>query len=174
MSKLIIEIRKDLPKTFYKDGGVSILVEEMMKAINESLKYAKDLIQPQLPVGATGNLQRNLTIEPAVSKYKGRRIEGRLTNKYYSKRYAYVVELGRTAGSKMPPKGSLIRWIKAKKGLSDKEAKRIEFAVRQKISQNPKSGTFTWARNMNRINSFTMSSFEKHINTYISRFKGMK
>jgi hypothetical protein len=47
--------------------------------------------------------------------------------------YAEVVEKGRTPGKAMPPKGSLLRWLQVKLGLSAETAQRVEYLVRRKI-----------------------------------------
>lgn len=52
---------------------------------------------------------------------------------FHGSKYGDVIEKGRTAGKGMPPKGSLVRWLEVKLGLSEKEAQRIEFVVRRKI-----------------------------------------
>ena len=50
-----------------------------------------------------------------------------------AQKYAEVIEKGRTAGKGMPPVGTLLRWLEVKLGLSETEAKQIEFVVRRKI-----------------------------------------
>lgn len=50
-----------------------------------------------------------------------------------AQKYAEVIEKGRTAGKGMPPKGTLIRWIETKLGLSAEAAQKIEFVIRRKI-----------------------------------------
>ncbi len=52
---------------------------------------------------------------------------------FHGSKYGDVVEKGRSAGKGMPPKGTLVRWLEVKLGLSTKEAQRIEFVVRRKI-----------------------------------------
>lgn len=60
---------------------------------------------------------------------------------FHGSKYGDVVEKGRTAGKGMPPKGSLIRWLEVKLGLSEKEAQRIEFVVRRKIASKGTKGS---------------------------------
>ena len=86
--KLIIEERLGLPSVFYKDGGRLIILDEMSKVIDNALRQIKGILQPLLPVGATGNLQKSLTIDSTRGKYKGNRIGRRMYNKGYAKRYA--------------------------------------------------------------------------------------
>lgn len=46
---------------------------------------------------------------------------------------AEVIEKGRSPGKGMPPKGMLVRWIEVKLGLSETEARKIEFVIRRSI-----------------------------------------
>lgn len=52
-----------------------------------------------------------------------------------AQKYVEVIEKGRRAGKGMPPKGVMLRWIETKLGLSETEAKRIEFAIRRGIGK---------------------------------------
>lgn len=56
--------------------------------------------------------------------------------------YGDVIALGRKPGGRMPPQGSLLRWIEVVLGADAKEAQRIEFVVRRKISQKGFEGAF--------------------------------
>ena len=59
---------------------------------------------------------------------------------YHGSKYGDVVENGRSPGKGMPPKGSLVRWLEVKLGLSEREAMRIEFVVRRKIATKGTQG----------------------------------
>lgn len=150
-TKLIIEERLGLPSVLYKDGGRLIILEEMSKAIDNALRQIKGILQPILPVGATSKLQASLTIDSARGIYKGNRIEGRMYNKGYAKRYAGVVELGRKSGSRRPPIAPLKLWLKKKKGLSEKEASRAAYGLSIHISREGTKPQLQWARNTPRF-----------------------
>lgn len=49
--------------------------------------------------------------------------------------YAPWVEGGRMPMRKMPPKGSLVAWIKLKLGVSEKQAGRLEFVIARAIQR---------------------------------------
>lgn len=149
--KLIIEERFGLPSVFYKDGGRLIILDEISKAIDNALKQTKEIFQPILPVGATSKLQKSLTIDSAKGKYKGNRIEGRMYNKGYAKRYAGVVELGRKAGSKRPPTAPLVKWLMKKKGISKEEASRAAYGLSIHIARKGTKPQLQWARNTPRF-----------------------
>lgn len=149
--KLVIEERLGIPSILYKDGGRLIILEEMSKAIDNALRQIKGILQPLLPVGATGKLRNSLTVDPAVGKYRGNRIEGKMYNKGYAKRYAGVVELGRNSGSRMPPQAPIVKWLMVKKGLSKKEASRSAFGLRKRISEKGIQPKLQWASNSPRF-----------------------
>lgn len=50
-------------------------------------------------------------------------------------RYAPWVEGGRMPMRKMPPKGSLVSWIKLKLGVSEERASRLEFVIARAIKR---------------------------------------
>lgn len=50
-------------------------------------------------------------------------------------KYGEVVEKGRRPGQKMPPEGTLLRWIEVKMGLDAVAARKIEYVVRRKIGK---------------------------------------
>lgn len=53
--------------------------------------------------------------------------------------YGDIVERGRQPG-KMPPKGSLLRWIEVVLGKSEAEAKSLEFVIRRAIAAKGTDG----------------------------------
>lgn len=163
--KLIIEERLGLPSVLYKDGGRMIILDEMSKAIDNALRQIKGILQPLLPVGATSKLQNSLTIDSARGKYRGNRIEGRLYNKGYAKRYAGVVELGRRSGAKRPPTAPLKKWLMVKKGLSSKEASRAAYGLSIHIGREGTKAQLQWARNTPRFKLIA----ERELNTGLIR-----
>jgi hypothetical protein len=65
-----------------------------------------------------------------------------------AQKYAEVIEKGRTPGKGMPPEGTLVRWLEVKLGLSETEAKRIEFVVRRKIGVKGFKGRFMFEKSV--------------------------
>ena len=169
--KLIIEERLGLPSILYKDGGRIIILEEMSKAIDNALRQIKGILQPLLPVGATGKLQSSLTIDSARGKYKGNRIEGRMYNKGYAKRYAGVVELGRKAGSKRPPIAPLKNWLMKKKSLSSKEASRAAYGLSIHIGREGTRPQLQWARNIPRFKLIAERELKMGLGRVLKRIK---
>ena len=83
---------------------------------------------PQGVYGAQGGLLGSIQAE--VTGKGSPIIKGTVMS---AQKYAEVIEKGRTAGKGMPPKGTLVRWIEVKLGLSETEARKIEFVIRRKI-----------------------------------------
>ena len=54
---------------------------------------------------------------------------------YNAAPYAGVIEHGRRAGSKMPPKEAIVRWIQRRMGKSEKEARSLAFVVQRAIAR---------------------------------------
>jgi hypothetical protein len=75
-----------------------------------------------------------------------------------AQKHAEVIEKGRSPGKGMPPKGMLVRWIEVKLGLSETEAKRVEFVIRRSIGKKGFEG-----RHM----------FEKAVTENIGRIEAM-
>lgn len=169
--KLIIEERRGLPSVLYKDGGRTIIVEEMAKAINSALSQIKSILQPLLPVGATGNLQRALTVDLAKSQYRGNRIYGRMYTKGYAKRYAGVVELGRGRNKRRPPTAPLARWLMVKKGLSRKEASRAAFGLSRHIAREGTKPQLQWASNSLRFRNIANRELNMAMRVVLRRIK---
>lgn len=59
--------------------------------------------------------------------------------------YGDVIEYGRQPG-KMPPTGSLIRWIEVKLGTDRHTAERLDFVIRKKIATKGFPGAFMFER----------------------------
>lgn len=113
--------------------------EIIQKAIDDAMSEAVALLEaglkkegriPQGVFGAQGGLLASVYGEvagrgtPVVKGVAG-----------LQKKYAEVIEKGRTPGKGIPPKGALVRWIEVKMGLDSKAAKKIEFVVRRSIAR---------------------------------------
>lgn len=102
---------------------------------------------PQGVYGAQGGLLASIQAE--VGGKGTPQVKGIVASAH---KYAEVVEKGRTAGKGMPPKGTLLRWLEVKLGLSAKEAQRIEFVVRRKIGLKGTKGAFMFEKSVTENN----------------------
>lgn len=106
--------------------------------VTMATQFLANEVQKRTPQGVMG-YQGGLisTINSEVSGKGTPQIKGIV---FHGSKYGDVIEKGRTAGKGMPPKGSLLRWLEVKLGLSEKEAQRIEFVVRRKIGMKGTKG----------------------------------
>lgn len=49
--------------------------------------------------------------------------------------YSPIVELGRRAGSKMPPLAAIVPWIRRRLGMTEAEAMEIQYIIRKRIAE---------------------------------------
>ncbi len=127
----MISVRVDTSGALLSGQAPEIIQKNLDKAIVEATLLLWREVQSRTPQGVSG-YQGGLisTIQQEVFGKGTSAIKGVVAQ---GKPYGEVIEKGRTAGKGMPPAGSLLRWLEVKLGLSEKEAKRIEFVVRRKI-----------------------------------------
>jgi hypothetical protein len=128
----------ELKVSITRKGGVfdgkteEVIREELLGAMYEATMFLERKVKsgtPQGVYGAKGGLLSTIhgeVIDRGVGIIRG--IVG------HQSAYGDVIEKGRTAGKAMPPEGSLIRWIQVKLGMSETEAKGIEYVIRRKIA----------------------------------------
>lgn len=99
--------------------------------ITEATMFLLAEVKKRTPQGV-GGAQSGLlgSIQADVTGKGSRLVKGTVMT---AQQYGEVIEKGRTPGKGMPPKGSLVRWIEVKLGLSEQEARRVEFVIRRKI-----------------------------------------
>ena len=114
---------------------------------------------PQGVFGAQGGLLGSIQGEPIIGKGTPM-VKGAVVSAH---EYAEVIEKGRAAGKGMPPKYlngkdgelTLVRWIEVKMGLSEDQAKKIEFVVRRSIGKKGFKGAHMFEKalieNLNRL-----------------------
>lgn len=114
------------------DGKAPAIIQAGLdRFVTMATQFLDNEVQKRTPQGVMG-YQGGLisTINSEVTGKGTPLIKGTV---FHGSKYGDVVERGRTPGKGMPPKGSLVRWLEVKLGLSTKEAQRIEFVVRRKI-----------------------------------------
>ena len=126
-----LSIKIDTSGALLNGQAPAIIQKNLDKAIVEATLFLWREVQSRTPQGV-GGYQGGLisTIQQEVTGKGTPIVKGTI---FQGKPYGEVIEKGRTAGKGMPPEGSLLRWLEVKLGLSEKEAKRIEFVVRRKI-----------------------------------------
>jgi len=117
----------------FEGQAPEIVNKAMTLAMYEATSFLEREVKKRTPQGvggAKGGLMSTIygeVIGPGMPLVKG--------IVAHQSKYGDVIEKGRTAGKAMPPEGVLIRWIQVKMGLSEPEAKRVEFVIRRKIGQ---------------------------------------
>ncbi len=108
-----------------------IVQGKLLEAMYEATAFLEREVKSRTPKGVYGEKDGLVsTVQGKVAGIGTPVIKGIVA---HQSKYGDVIEKGRTAGKTMPPEGYLIRWIQVKMGLSEYEAKRLEFVIRRKI-----------------------------------------
>lgn len=127
----MLTVRIDTSGALLNGQAPAIIQKNLDRTIVEATLFLWREVQSRTPQGVSG-YQGGLisTIRQEVTGKGTPIVKGVI---FQGKPYGEVIEKGRSAGKGMPPEGSLLRWLEVKLGLSEKDAKRIEFVVRRKI-----------------------------------------
>lgn len=79
----------------------------------------------------------------------------------HGSKYGDVIEYGRRPGKKMPPEGTLLRWVEIKTGLSGKAAEQVEFLIRRKIGKKGFEGAHMFEKAWNENQGKLKRIFDK-------------
>ena len=158
----MISVRVDTSGALLNGQAPKIIQQNLDKAIVSATLLLWREVQSRTPQGVSG-YQGGL-ISSILQEVIGKgtpSIKGMIT---HGKPYGDVIEKGRSTGKGMPPEGSLLRWLEVKLGLSEKEAKRIEFVVRRKIKAKGFEGAHMFEQafkdNLSRVEAiFTRAGF---------------
>ncbi len=128
-----LSIRVDTSGAILEGKAPAIIQADLDRFVTAATMYLTAEVKKRTPQGVSGAQGGLLsTIQSEVTGRGTPLIKGMVT---HGSRYGDVIEKGRTAGKGMPPKGSLVRWLEVKLGLSEQQARRIEFVVRRKIGR---------------------------------------
>ena len=109
-----------------------IVEDESRVFLEIVLAFLQRLVQAFTPVGTTGLLRRSVKTQIFGQRVN---LRGEVFTGAETASYAETIELGRTPGSRMSPKGVLITWIKRKFGVDEFEAERLEYPVARNIAR---------------------------------------
>ncbi len=122
----------------FKGDAPDVIRKDMTAVMHKVVAFLERAVKARTPRGVFGAQGGLLgTIQGEVQGKGTPIIKGVV---FHGSAHGDVIEKGRTAGKAMPPKGSLVRWLEVKLGLSEKQAQRIEFVVRRKIAKKGFSG----------------------------------
>ena len=131
----VIEIQKSGPLFEQPEAVIQEGTDRFITEVTALLENAVKSITPVGVFGAQGGLLSTIhgeTVDLGTPSAMG--IVG------HQSPYGDVIEMGRRPGGKMPPEGSLIRWIEVVLGADENTAKRLEFPIRRKIAQKGFAG----------------------------------
>ncbi len=116
------------------EGVVSeIVTKELTSAMYEATAFIEGEVKKRTPQGVFGTGGGlTSTIFGEVDVKGSPVVRGEVG---HQSKYGDVVEKGRSAGEKMPPKGALLRWIEVKLGVDEEEAEELEFGIRYMIGK---------------------------------------
>ena len=106
-------------------AGLDSFVTEAVNFLDGQVKART----PQGVLGGQGGVISSIQTPPITGKGTPM-VKGSVVSAHS---YAAVIEKGRRPGKGMPPKGMLVRWIETKLGLSETEARKVEFVIRRSI-----------------------------------------
>ena len=156
----MINIRIDTSGALLEGKAPAIIQQGLDRFVTMATIFLSAEVQKGTPQGVMG-YQGGLiaTINSEVTGKGTPVVKGSV---FHGSKYGDVVEKGRTAGKGMPPKGSLVRWLEVKLGLSQKEAQRIEFVVRRKIGLKGTKGAQMFEKaltnNLGRLEQMAQSA----------------
>lgn len=160
---------------FFDDKTPGEISRELNRAMTEAVQFLEVKVKEYLPsdvdgisrgVGVFGD-QGGLrsTIHGEVSKgsafFKGMTGSSVITGIVgHMSAYGDVIEKGRRANKGMPPKGSLVRWMEVKLGMSTEEARKKEFVLRRSIGKKGFPGVRMFERAFNEHETTVHGIFE--------------
>jgi hypothetical protein len=160
--QLIASIKVKGPLLEGKAAG--IIQDNLDKAITEAVMFMIPQIKAATPVGVNGDSGGLRGSELAEVTGKGTPlVKGIVAT---ASPYGLAVEKGRRPGMKMPPAGTLLRWLEVKLGVDEKTAQRIEFVVRRKIA---KQGFSRWPQGAQMFES-TLDKYWPQVQGIFDRY----
>ena len=151
----------------FNGKGPGIVREQLTSAMYEATAFLEEKVKENLPTELDG-LSRGIGIFGNQGGLRGGihgEVEkGTLAIKgivAHQSLYGDIIEKGRTPGQPPPPKGTLVRWIEVKLGMSQDQAERIEFVVRRKIGQKGFPGIHMFERAFEDNYEDLMKLFDK-------------
>lgn len=153
------QIRIEKTGKIFEGQAPGILEQNLTAAMYEATLFLEGEVRKGTPQGVYGT-QGGL-ISTIYSEVHGKGtpvVKGIVAEQ---SKYGEVIEKGRRPGQKMPPAGTLLRWIEVKMGVSAEQAARIEFLVRRKIGQKGFEGAHMFEKAITKGLPALQAIFEK-------------
>jgi len=130
----------------FEGKAPEIVRKDLLSAMHEATAFLEGKVKENAPTGVYGT-QGGLvaTIHGEVVEH-GDAVTGIVG---HQSKYGDVIEMGRRPGQKMPPAGTLLRWVEIKTGLTGKPARQVEFLIRRKIGKKGFEGAHMFEKAWN-------------------------
>lgn len=131
-----MEMRVSIQATgaLFDGRSQAIINDQLTQYMYEATQYWEHLVKQFTPQGVNGERGVGL-VNTVAGEVIGKGTPVQKGVIMHTSLHGDVIERGRTPGKKMPPEGTMLRWIQLKMGVSEAEAKSIEFLVRRKIGR---------------------------------------
>ena len=141
-----------------KGQAPEIVRERLKAAMSDACAFGKRKIQLRTPRGASARagLMSSIQFETRPTA------TGRIGIIGTANPYGLVVEMGRRPGMGKPPIGALVPWIKMKLGVSEEEAERIQFPMRNKIARDGTEPVEMFAKLLTDDRAALDAIFQRH------------
>lgn len=136
-----------------------IVQRTMNAAMHEAVQFGVRRVKGRTPQGVSGAQGGLLGSIQGEVRHPGGDVVGIIGT---ASPYGLVVEKGRTPGSKMPPAGTMLRWLEVKMGISTEEAQGIEYVVRRKIARKGTEGAHMFEQTIDEDAASFQTIFERH------------
>ena len=110
--------------------SAEVVTRHLSAATAEATQYGARRVKQRTPQGVDAMLVKS--IQPEVRRAGTNQVFGLIGT---ALAYGQVIEMGRKPGGRVPPKGSLLRWVKFRFGIGGEDAERAETALRFSIAQ---------------------------------------
>ncbi|WP_028318959.1 hypothetical protein [Desulfobulbus elongatus] len=137
----------------------AIVRRNMRAAMHEAVQFGVRAVKGRTPQGVMGAQGGLLASIQGEVRAPGGDILGIVGTPSI---YGPVVEAGRKPGGKLPPKGTMVRWIEVKMGLSTEEAKGVEYPVRRAIARKGTAGAHMFAETLDQDAAVFERIFTRH------------
>ncbi len=154
------QIRVEKSGKVFAGQASRILEQNLTSAMYEATLFLEGEVRKGTPQGVYGTQGGLISTIYSEVQGKGTPVMKGIVGE--QSKYGEVIEKGRRPGQKMPPAGTLLRWIEVKMGVSEAQAAQIEFVVRRKIGQKGFEGARMFEKAITKGLPALQGIFEKY------------
>lgn len=136
-----------------------IVQRNMSAAMQEAVQFGVRRVKGRTPQGVSGAQGGLLGSIQGEVRHPGGDVVGIIGT---ASPYGLAVEKGRSPGEKMPPAGTMLRWLEVKMGIETEEAEEIEYVVRRKIGREGTEGAHMFEQTIDEDADSFQTIFERY------------